>query len=63
MDRINNIPADQMHEYVAYGRSLQGKAMREGIVAGVSWIVMTLRAAFGRRAETRLGCTECGVHA
>lgn len=63
MERINNMPADQMHKYVAYGRSLQGKAMREAIVASFSWIVRTLGAAFGRRAEVRLGCSECGAHA
>lgn len=63
MERINNMPADQMHKYVAYGRSLQGKAMREAIAASFSWIVRTLQAAFGRRAEVRLGCSDCGAHA
>jgi hypothetical protein len=63
MDRINNMPADRMHEYVAYGRSLQGKAMREAIVFSFSWVARTLRSAFGRRVETRLGCTECGAPA
>jgi hypothetical protein len=55
--------ADQMHKYVAYGRSLQGKAIRDAFSGGYRWISGMLVSAFSRRAESRLGCTECDAHA
>lgn len=55
--------ADQMHKYVAYGRSLQGKAICDAFYGMYLWVKGTLVASFSRRAESRLGCTDCGAHA
>jgi len=63
MTTIDPLAPDMIHKYAVRGRALQAQAIRSGILAAVGWIGKTLRVTIGRRAETKLGCSDCGVHA
>jgi hypothetical protein len=48
---------------VRRGRTLHGRAVRDGFASFGRWLLRTANDALGRRATVRLGCSDCGAHA
>ena len=63
MTRTTTLSNAEIAILVRRGRTLHGRAVREGFASFARWILRTANEAFGRRATVRLGCSDCSAHA
>jgi len=63
MTRTTTLSHADIAILVRRGRTLHGRAVREGFASFARWVLRTANDALGRRATARLGCSDCSAHA